>query len=147
MRRLLPPHLFLICLILAAGLHYSLPLAVLLDSPWTLIGLLPLIIGVIFLAWGSGRFINIGTNLNTFNNPDILVTGGPFRLTRNPMYLGFTLVLMGVWLLFGSLTPSLGVLIFASVANYWYIPFEERRCEEIFGEDYLAYRHRVRRWL
>ena len=146
MKKLLPPPLFLACLIIMTGLHLSFPLVTLLESPWNLFGLAPFLPGITFLTLGSARFIRIKTNLNTFIDPDILVTSGPFRVTRNPMYLGFVLVLIGVWLMFGSLTPILGVAIFGVMANYWYIPFEESKCELVFGEDYLEYKRQVRRW-
>ena len=146
MKKLLPPLLFLACLIIMTGLHFSFPLVILLESPWNLFGLAPFLIGVTFLTLGSARFIRLKTNLNTFIDPGILVTSGPFRVTRNPMYLGLTLVLIGVWLMFSTLTPIAGVAIFALTANYWYIPFEESKCELVFGEDYVMYKRQVRRW-
>ena len=127
--------------------HFFLPLYKILVSPMNFIVLLPLVVGIGFLAVGSARFMRIGTNLNTFIKPDILVTTGPFRFTRNPMYLGFTLVLLGNWLLWGTLSPLVGVVIFFVAANFWYIPFEESRCEDVFGEVYLEYKSKVRRWL
>jgi protein-S-isoprenylcysteine O-methyltransferase Ste14 len=76
-----------------------------------------------------------------------LVTGGPFRFTRNPIYLAFTLITLGVAALRNSrwvlllLGPALAVL------NRGVIDREERYLEQRFGEDYRRYRQRVRRWL
>ena len=147
MNKILPPHLFFACVVLATALHYLFPVLTLLERPWTFVGLLPLVGGVIMLVWGSGRFVKVGTNIHPLNDPNILVTDGPFRFTRNPMYVGFILALTGAWVLFGSLSPVVGPVLFAVTINYRFIPFEEARCEAIFGDDYLTYKSQVRRWL
>ncbi len=147
MKHFLPPHCFLTCLTAGLVLHEFYPLLIVIPSPWNLMGVMVLLTGVGFLTIGSGRFIKVGTNLNTFIDPNTLVIDGPFRITRNPMYLGFTLVLTGTSFLLGSLSAFVGALLFYLVANYWYIPFEEARCMDIFGGDYVSYRERVRRWL
>jgi protein-S-isoprenylcysteine O-methyltransferase Ste14 len=85
--------------------------------------------------------------VNTFSNPDQLVTDGLYRFSRNPMYLGFALVLIGVWLLLGRLTPLMGVLLFVLVADRWYIAYEECRLVETFGQAFTAYKAHTRRWL
>lgn len=95
----------------------------------------------------NGQFQRMGTNVKTFNEPGKLITDGWFRFTRNPMYLGFLLILLGAWLLFGTATPVVGPLAFGIIANFWYVPFEERAMQAKFGAAYLAYQQRVRRWL
>ena len=127
-------------------MHFYLPVLQLWVAPSRYVGIVPLLMGVVFLSYGSFRFIRIGTNLNTFVKPDILVTTGPFSVTRNPMYLGFLLVLIGNSVLWGSLTALAGPVIFFVVARQVYIPFEENRCREEFGEAYILYQKQVRRW-
>ncbi|MCE3289332.1 MAG: hypothetical protein K0R83_1344, partial [Caulobacter sp.] len=83
----------------------------------------------------------------TFDDPDVLVTGGPFRFTRNPMYLGFLLLLAGVALGLGAASPWIVPVVFWLLADRWYIPFEERAMRRTFGEAYEAYARRVRRWV
>jgi len=144
--KILPPPVFLLCLITSTALHFYWPLLVLLEAPYTYSGLVPVCLGALLLAAGSSRFLKIGTNLNTFIRPDTLVTSGPFRITRNPMYLGFLLVLIGNWLLWGTATAIVGPLLFFCAAQFIYIPFEENKCKATFGEDYLVYKNRVRRW-
>ena len=82
-----------------------------------------------------------------FKEADKLVTQGPFRYSRNPMYLGLGLVLTGTWLLLGALSCVLGVLIFLVVADCWYIRSEERMLQRKFGPAFDAYRARTRRWI
>lgn len=76
-----------------------------------------------------------------------LVTGGTYRLTRNPMYAGLTLVYLGAAALLNLLWPVLLLPVPLLVLDRVFIPFEERRMDELFGESYAAYRRRVRRWV
>lgn len=92
-------------------------------------------------------FKKLGTNLNTFRDPDILTTDGLFRFSRNPMYLGFLIILAGACVVLGSASPLLALLGFILLTNYWYIPIEERAMLRQFGENYLNYQNKVRRWL
>lgn len=106
-----------------------------------------IVLGLIIAQWHARLFKKLGTNLNTFRAPDILTTEGLFRFSRNPMYLGFLITLAGVWVVLGSATPLLPLLGFTLLTNYWYIPVEERAMLGQFGEDYLRYQSKVRRWL
>ncbi|MDQ7050744.1 MAG: isoprenylcysteine carboxylmethyltransferase family protein [Enterobacterales bacterium] len=76
-----------------------------------------------------------------------LVISGFYRFTRNPMYLGMFLVLLGTALLFGSLASLLLLPAFIGAINYLQISNEEKALETLFGEEYLSYKQRVRRWL
>ena len=76
-----------------------------------------------------------------------LVAGGIYRLTRNPMYLGFALALLGGGI-FLSNPLSLAVLfLFVAYMNRFQIALEEKALESLFGEEFAAYRSKVRRWL
>ncbi|MFZ1105652.1 MAG: isoprenylcysteine carboxylmethyltransferase family protein [Hyphomicrobiaceae bacterium] len=77
----------------------------------------------------------------------MLVTDGLFRWSRNPMYLGFVLRLLGTAILLGTTTPFIAPALFALIADRWYIAFEERAMGEKFGVDDAAYMGRTRRWL
>jgi protein-S-isoprenylcysteine O-methyltransferase Ste14 len=144
---ILPPTLFLLCVVAMALLHWLAPLRVVVPLPVALAGLLPLGAGIAAAVWGSRRFEVAGTQIRTFDTPTRLVTDGLFRLTRNPMYLGFVTALVGLWALFGSLSPGLAVLAFAGVAHRVYIPFEERALRGRFGAEYEVYRDATPRWL
>lgn len=147
MTKLLPPFLFVGCLLLALALHAWLPGRHLLPPPYPLVGLVFIALGILLLGAGNRRFVQVRTNIHTFRPPDVLVTDGVFRFTRNPMYLGFLLLLAGSATLLGSLTPWLAPLLFFLAAQTLYIPFEERACAARFGAAYADYRTRVRRWL
>ena len=76
-----------------------------------------------------------------------LVDWGAFRFSRNPMYLGFVLVLGGVALLLGSVAPLLIPPLFAWIIQSQFIVREEAWMDGQFGEVYQAYKNRTRRWL
>jgi protein-S-isoprenylcysteine O-methyltransferase Ste14 len=145
--RILPPPLALIFLLVMIGLRIWAPGPAMLPPPWNCAGLAPLAIGVWLLLAGSGRFRRIGTNIKTFNEPGVLVTDGLFRFSRNPMYLGFVLALLGAAMLLGTASPFVMPILFALIADLWYIRFEERALRRKFGEAYEAYARRTRRWI
>jgi protein-S-isoprenylcysteine O-methyltransferase Ste14 len=146
-RRILPPIWFLLALVLAAALHYVVPIARLFSPPWSYAGAVLVVVGIVMGAAGSSAFRRVGTPVVPFETSTVLVTDGLYRFTRNPMYLGLVLSLVGVAILLGSLSAWLPVPIFVWILQTQFINGEERFLEEIFGARYLEYKKRVRRWL
>jgi protein-S-isoprenylcysteine O-methyltransferase Ste14 len=98
--------------------------------------------GVLLAAWAvsaAGRTI--------ISEPDRLVTGGPYALTRNPIYLGWTLIGAGLGLAANTAWVLSLILPAAAFTHAVEIPREERYLERRFGDAYLRYRSRVPRWL
>ena len=92
-------------------------------------------------------FARARTTLMPGGSASRLVTGGPFRISRNPMYLSLVLAYAGVALML-DLPWALALLpVPALLAQRVQIPFEEARMARLFGREYLDYRSRVRRWL
>lgn len=148
MRWLIPPILFVLCAIAMVLLARFAPIAVVLHAPWNLIGLAPIAAGCVLGALGAGLFFfREHTNVHPFHEADKLVTGGIFRYTRNPMYLGLALILCGIWCLTGAISPVAGIVVFIIVSNRFYIAWEEQMLREKFGAAYEEYCRRVRRWL
>jgi protein-S-isoprenylcysteine O-methyltransferase Ste14 len=147
MKKLLPPTLFLICIVTMVVLWWLVPIKQLGSFPMNLLGLLPLISGVGLSTRGSEKFRKLGTNIKTFDEPNILVKDGIFQYSRNPMYLGFVIALCGVSVLLGSLSTTFVVIAFWALTDRWYIEFEERAMLRKFGEDYNTYKSQVRRWI
>jgi len=147
MQKLLPPVLALIILALMALGHRYLPGARLLERLHTCWGLLPLVAGIGIAVAGRLQFRRAGTTVYTFDEPGRLVTGGVYRISRHPMYLGLALILLGAALLFGTVSPLVLAGAFVVVADRWYIAFEERAMASKFGDAYRDYAARVRRWL
>ncbi|MFZ1943087.1 MAG: isoprenylcysteine carboxylmethyltransferase family protein [Acidobacteriaceae bacterium] len=76
-----------------------------------------------------------------------LVTRGPYRLTRNPMYVGLTLAYFGEAGLLRQIWPLAVLPLVLAYLQWTVIPLEEAKLRETFGEEYEAYRGRVRRWV
>src|SRR2546430_17566302 len=111
-RILLPPFGFLLALAGMWGLDRYAPGVRYLAMPMKLIGIIPILAGVALGFSGARFFHRRRTGDVPFSPATALVTDGPYRFTRNPMYLGLTLALIGAALLFGSITPLLLVPIF-----------------------------------
>lgn len=105
------------------------------------------LLSVAGVLWAAGRFGRAGTPVVPVQPATALVTDGPFRHTRNPMYLSLGLGYLGVTLLMNSLWPLVFLPGVWAVMNYWVIPREERHLDAVFGEAYANYRRRVRRWI
>ncbi len=147
MRKVLPPTYFLTAIVLACAFHFLLPVRQLVVFPWNLAGLVPLVMGIALNLMADKSFKVSGTTVKPFEESSALITGGVFRLSRNPMYLGMSLILLGIALLFGSATPLLVVPVFALLVDRVFIVPEQRMLEATFGEQFQEYRRRVRRWV
>jgi protein-S-isoprenylcysteine O-methyltransferase Ste14 len=108
-----------------------------------------MVAGLGFVLPATRAFRRAGTTVNPIRieNASGLVTDGIYRLSRNPMYVGMTLVLVAIALLLDGLLALVGPVLFVAWITRFQIIPEERVLVEKFGEAYAAYRQRVRRWL
>ncbi|WP_325176799.1 methyltransferase family protein [Paenibacillus alkalitolerans] len=123
------------------------PIHFLLRPPYSFLGLPLVITGLTVTMWGSGKFRSVQTNIHTFKEPDKLVVDGLYRYSRNPMYLGFAISLLGVCFMLGAASPFIILALFVAVTDRWYIEFEEKMLQKKFGVDYENYKSAVRRWI
>jgi protein-S-isoprenylcysteine O-methyltransferase Ste14 len=144
--RFLPPHYFVLSLILMIGLSF-LDAVDLLPQPWPWVGVVPIIIGIALAAQGSRLFSRAGTNIVPFTESTALVTGGVFSFSRNPMYSGMMLALIGTALLLNGILAWLVIIPFFAIIRGYFIKNEEILMEQSFGEEYASYKATVRRWL
>lgn len=110
-------------------------------------GWLLLLCGLSLLVAAAGLFRSKGTTVNPTKAPDRLVTGGIYRRTRNPMYLGMLMVLTGFPFLVESPAGLLFPVLFFFLMDRSIIPKEEKMVEGVFGEAYRTYKSRTRRWI
>ena len=107
-----------------------------------------IIVGFVISGWGVLTFRRAGTEIQPSSQTNkLVVTHGPYALTRNPMYVGMVAITLGVALVVG--TPAIyaaPVLLFL-LDNFVIIPFEEAKMERQFGDDFRAYKAKVRRWI
>jgi protein-S-isoprenylcysteine O-methyltransferase Ste14 len=109
---------------------------------WTLFAL-----GCVIAAWGLLLFHRARTTTVPGRTSAQLVTSGPYRFTRNPMYIGLTLAYLGEAGLLHQIWPVILLPLVRAYLNWTVIPVEEARLTEVFPEQYAGYRLRVRRWL
>lgn len=111
-------------------------------------GAVTLSLGLALEAWCLVSFHSRGQTWNFFVSPSMMVTDGPYRYSRHPVYMGAVAMLLGGTMVFGS--PGLGVylaLYVLFVDRVLIARFEEPQLERRFDGDYIRYRDSVRRWL
>ena len=96
---------------------------------------------------GFRELRRVGTNVDPYRPATAVVTGGPYRFTRNPMYVGFTLMYAGISAWTNALLPILMLPAVQQLMRRGVIEREERYLERKFGDEYLQYKGRVRRWI
>jgi len=97
--------------------------------------------------WADRLLKQKGTSVKPFEPTSVLIVDGPFRFSRNPMYLGMVLILAGIALALGTLSPWLVVPVFMWQIMRRFIVAEEAKLAAAFGNRYIEYRRKVRRWL
>ncbi len=146
-RIIIPPIWFALGLIALFPLDRYLPLAD-FSSPAAIgAGGFFILAGLALAVSAAGLFRKAETGIVPFSEATTLVTSGAFRFSRNPMYLGMTLVLAGAALVVGSVGSLLAAPAFMLVIQSRFIRHEERMMRDVFGEEFEEYRRRVRRWL
>jgi len=145
--RIMPPTLLLGLLVACVGVALALPTRSLDPWPFNFLGVAVIAAGIV-LNLRSDRQLKVAkTTVKPDERPSVLVIGGSFRLTRNPMYLGMALILAGAAITMGSLIAVVCAALFVVVVDRWFIRNEERNASEAFGRAYAEYRRKVRRWL
>ena len=112
-----------------------------------LLGTIPLLFGVTINLIADNSFKKHNTTVKPYKESNALITTGIFSLTRNPMYLGFIMILLGIAILLGSITSYLIVILFAVHMRLQFVRTEETALEKRFGSKWYKYRDRVRRWV
>jgi protein-S-isoprenylcysteine O-methyltransferase Ste14 len=117
------------------------------DWPAGLLGAVVFVLALALAIWAIDTMTRAGTNVPT-NRPTIaIVESGPYRFTRNPIYLGMFGGLIGLGIAFDNPWLLLLMALFALVIRYGVVAREEAYLERMFGDAYRGYRWRVRRWL
>lgn len=121
----------------------------LFDPPWNLAGGLLVLVALSMDFWSLGLFFRAHTTFNPIHpeRTSHLVTDGPYRRTRNPMYVGMLMILAGWGIYLAVLTPFLLLPVFVWVLTVQQVIPEEQALEARFGDAYRAYQQQVPRWL
>ena len=143
-----PPIWTLLCLLVAAGLSALAGWPRAPGLPIVPLGVVLTIAGVALPAWAVALFRRARTTLLPHaTQHERLVVGGPYRFTRNPMYLGMTLVALGIAVWNGAWPMLLAPIAVGVAFNFVHIPYEEAAMRREFGAALDDYARRVRRWV
>lgn len=148
--RVFPPLVFLVAGGAAMAIHRFYPLHVLpveRAAPLRIAGAVLAVAALAFAIWAVATFRRIGTTPNPAGGTTALASEGPYRFSRNPMYLSLVLLTTGVALTFDTLWPLLLLPFVVLVVRANVILPEERYLEAKFGQPYREYKARVRRWI
>lgn len=146
----LPPALGLLMMLGVFSAHFIRPIALLFPYPINYLALLPISLGVLLTVLADREFRRKGVvnaNGQYLGNSDVLVTSGIYGKTRNPAYLGLVLIIAGLAIWVGSLSPWLVVILFVFLLRRTYIASEEQRLSAKFGDRYQQYCRLVPRWV
>ena len=145
-RRLLPPHMFVLSLLVQLpGIYVAWPLAP--SRVNFLLGIVLMLAGFGLNVWADRLFAQRNVGVRPFSPAAMLVEEGPFRFSRNPMYLGMVLISAGLALATGMLVNLIFPVLLAMWLHLSFIAAEETYLTLQFGESFKAYCQRIPRWL
>lgn len=145
--KIYPPLMVLTSLLVQAAIAYLAPVQPLLAAFWQYIGvgLMGLaFVAILYLARGFARH---ETTILPDGEPSQLMESGLYAVSRNPIYVAMTLLLLGSGLAFAHILALLVVPVFVLAVQQVWIVKEEENMEAAFGQHYRNYKMRVRRWL
>ena len=146
-KKVLPPTYLLVSIVIMLALRFLLPVPKIIPTPWNVLGIVPLACGIALNLAADKAFREVGTTVKPFEESAALLTSGVFRISRNPMYLGYELILIGIAIMLRSLTPYVVIPVFVVLMNRVFIRVEEQMLEEKFGPAWSEYGRKVRRWI
>jgi len=138
---------FLFLLMVSILADLAVPYPAFLVAPYTWSGILIIVAGIVLCYQARSLFLKNHTTLSPYESPSSLLKSGPFRISRNPVYLGMALILTGASVCMGSGVSFLSPVLFLASMEIWFIPREERMMEMVFGEEYREYTRKVRKWI
>ena len=145
--KLPPPLIFLVLLLLGAGLEYLLPTSLGIPRALELAGLVLLLYGVTVAILINADFKRRKTHIEPWKPTHAIVTTGFYAWSRNPIYLGMCIADVGIGMYSDSIWIVATAIPTALILYYFVITKEEDYLERKFGEEYLKYKAKVRRWL
>jgi protein-S-isoprenylcysteine O-methyltransferase Ste14 len=143
---IIPPVFLLISFILIAAFYFILEDYNYIIFPYNFFGIIPFFGGFVLTGKAHDLFKKYKTT-HTYDQPIHLIDEGIFAKTRNPIYLGMILFLLGLAICCGNLFSLAVPFLFLIIIELVFIPMEEKIMESTFGEQYNEYKKRVHRWI
>jgi protein-S-isoprenylcysteine O-methyltransferase Ste14 len=144
-----PPLLAVVCIGTAFGARRfePMPLFAAKSAVQVAIGVGLILVAIGIIAWCRSVFIRHGTHLNPYTPTKAVVVTGPYRFSRNPIYLAFLIFVLSFALLANSYWFVVAAVLLLILLHFGVVKREEIYLREKFGDDYAAYFNRVRRWI
>ena len=143
----MPPSYLNLFLLLAVALHFLLPVQHVIHPPFTYLGIPLILTGLTLNVWSVSFLRKRETTIEFNQSPTRLVTDGPYRFSRNPIYLSGLIISLGIALFLGSLITFVFPILLFIILERYYIPKEDESLKKAFGETYQNYKQSVRRWV
>ena len=144
--RNIPPAYFFTGIIAVAVICFLLPQYEIIVFPYNLSGVLLILIGG-FLNMNAEKLMKKYDTPHKFEKSTRVVQEGVFKFSRNPMYLGMTLILLGLAAMSQNIVTFVSPVAFFVLMNRIFIPYEEKKIHDELGEEFLRYKKKVRRWI
>ena len=144
------PWVFVLTYFIGVGLAYVRPVRLsgeLSGRVTNSVGAVLFTVGAVIAGWGLVTFHRARTTTVPGKSSSRLVTWGPYRFSRNPMYVGLAIAYFGEALLLRQVWPAALLPLVLAYVNWVVIPVEQAKLTEVFGAEYAAYQRRIRRWL
>ena len=142
-----PPLILATYVVVGGFTHWLWPIPLLPSPSARTIGVILAVAAGAQAFWATRIMKRAGTNVRPSQPTTAIVAAGPYRYTRNPMYLSLCLLYLGLSLLINGVLPVFFLVPLALTLHFGVIKREERYLAAKFGETYLAYQRRVRRWI
>jgi protein-S-isoprenylcysteine O-methyltransferase Ste14 len=142
-----PPLIFLFILLVAYGVQYFWPIGIGTSSGIKYIGVAAVMLGICIVILVSRSFKRVETNIEPWKPTTRIITTGIYAYSRNPVYAAFCLVPIGLGILLNSFWILVSFIPSTVLVYYLAITKEESYLEKKFGEEYVQYKNRVKRWL
>ena len=142
-----PPLIFLGCVVAGSVLHFIFPIRVMRYSLSLSLGVVLALASASLAIWAVRVMKKAGTNVRPDRPTLTIVRDGPYQFTRNPMYLSLSLLQLALGFILNGLVPVLFAVVLILILHFGVILREESYLEAKFGQQYLAFKHDVRRWI
>jgi protein-S-isoprenylcysteine O-methyltransferase Ste14 len=146
-RKILPPTVFFVFIGITVVVHLIFSIWKIIPRPYHYFGFFLMLLGTTLNLWADRIYKIEKTAISPYDRPSRLIESGPFRVSRNPMYLGMFMMVLGLAVFLRTGITLVVPLLFAVILDRVYIRHEESVMEKEFPAGFRNYRSRVRRWL
>jgi len=143
----IPPTYLFISIVIIGIIYFLFPSFKLIKYPFNLIGIIFILMGGMLGGKSAKTLKKHNTTVYFKDKSATVVQDGFFKYSRNPMYLGVMLLLVGLSILSKNILSFIAPVFWCLIVNFKFIPAEEKKMEDVLGKVYLNYKSKVRKWI